>query len=254
MADKNAIKVVLKHTVLQGSHDPRLLQRVATVYVNGEEYRVSAPPEARGNALDWFPHFCVRQVVDWESENDLTHQASGILALKAVKEELEKQQSGSRIADGKHPDGLHCTAQICMKGHVQHFDGKPFDPDAHCPVCGSKCIDVCPHCGDPIPGVEIYKGMDYSRPQFCRKCGRPFPWMAERLQTANDLLQHDDQLTLDDRNSLWSDLQYVMSDPKADLVPAKKRLIDIKLGKATQYVREAILDLLAKTTAEVLKG
>jgi hypothetical protein len=45
-----------------------------------------------------------------------------------------------------------------------------------------------------------------------------------------------------------------MSNPKADLVPAKRKLIDIKLGKATQWVREAVLDLTAKTIAEMTKG
>jgi hypothetical protein len=78
--------------------------------------------------------------------------------------------------------------------------------------------------------------------------------MEDILRTARELLDHDDKLSLDDRNSLWGDLQYVMSDPKADLVPAKRKLIDIKLGKATAYVREVVLDLIAKITAEVLKG
>jgi hypothetical protein len=78
--------------------------------------------------------------------------------------------------------------------------------------------------------------------------------MEDRLRTARELLEHDAKLSLDDRNNLWGDLQYVMSDPKDGLVPAKKKLIEIKLGKATEYVREAILDLMAKTAAEVLKG
>jgi hypothetical protein len=78
--------------------------------------------------------------------------------------------------------------------------------------------------------------------------------MKDRLTTARELLRHDDKLTLEDRNELWDLLQYVMSDPKADLVPAKKKLIEIKLGKATPYVREAILDLSAKIAAEMIKG
>ena len=78
--------------------------------------------------------------------------------------------------------------------------------------------------------------------------------MEDLLTTAHELLEHDEKLSLDDRKNLWGDLQYVMSDPKADLVPAKKKLIEIKLGKATQYVRETILDLMAKTAAEFLKG
>lgn len=78
--------------------------------------------------------------------------------------------------------------------------------------------------------------------------------MEDRLRVARDLLDHDDKLSLDDRNSLWSDLQYVMSDPKADLVPARRKLIEIRLGKATEYVKNTILDLIAKTAAELLKG
>jgi hypothetical protein len=74
------------------------------------------------------------------------------------------------------------------------------------------------------------------------------------LRTARELLNHDDKLTEDDRQSLWPDLQYVMSNPKADLAPAKRKLIDIKLGKATGWVREAILDLTAKTITEMSRG
>ena len=80
-----------------------------------------------------------------------------------------------------------------------------------------------------------------------------YPWMRERLDTALDLLRHDDELTEDDRNSLWSDLQLVMSDPNADLVPAKRKLIEIKLKKASRYAREIILDVIAKIVAERMK-
>jgi hypothetical protein len=78
--------------------------------------------------------------------------------------------------------------------------------------------------------------------------------MQDRLETARELLEHDDRLSLDERNQLWGLLQYVMSDPKADLVPAKRKLIEIKLGKAAQATREVLLDFLAKVAAESLKG
>jgi hypothetical protein len=45
-----------------------------------------------------------------------------------------------------------------------------------------------------------------------------------------------------------------MSDPKADLVPAKKKLIEINLSTATGWIRDLIVDMVAKTTAEVIKG
>ncbi|MBZ5647488.1 MAG: DUF2321 domain-containing protein [Acidobacteriia bacterium] len=248
------IKVVLKQTVLEGSAQPDLLQRVATVYLDGSEYRISAPPEAKGDALDWVSHFTVRQLVDFGSEIEI-HDAIGVLALRATQEELEKGKRASKRALGAHPDGVHCSAQICLNGHVQHCDGASFESNVHCTRCGAPCIDECPRCKEPIRGADKYKPVDmYSRPQFCHACGRPYPWMEDRLNTARELLDHDDKLSLDDRKNLWGDLQYVMSDPRADLVPAKKKLIGIRLEKATEYVREAILDLIAKATAEVLKG
>jgi hypothetical protein len=39
---------VLEQRQLRGSNQDGLLQRVATVYIDGEEYRVLAPPKAEG--------------------------------------------------------------------------------------------------------------------------------------------------------------------------------------------------------------
>jgi hypothetical protein len=249
-------KVVVKQTVLNGSHDPHFLQLVAVVYIRGKEYRVSAPPAAKGNALDWIEHFAVRESVTdfFEGESDSEfHVRLTVLAL--VAEELRKEKVLEPAKTGRHPDGDHCAAQICVAGHVCHCDGVTFNSGEYCKECGSRCVDACPNCGEPIRGTLIYQpASEYQRPSYCHACGRPYPWLEERLKTARELLYHDDQLTEDDRQALWPDLQYVMSNPKSDLVPAKKKLIDIKLGKATKWVREAILDLAAKTMAEMSKG
>ena len=59
------------------------------------------------------------------------------------------------------------------------------------------------------------------------------------------------KLLLEDRENLWDLLQYVMSDPKSDMVPAKKKLIDIKLSKALPATREFIENIIAKYAAEM---
>jgi hypothetical protein len=69
-------------------------------------------------------------------------------------------------------------------------------------------------------------------PPFCHNCGKPYPWMEDRLQTAKELLYHDDKLSLEEREKLWGLLRYVMSDPKSDLAPAKKKLFEIGIAKA----------------------
>ena len=94
---------------------------------------------------------------------------------------------------------------------------------------------------------------DYVRPLFCYNCAKAYPWMQDRLDTARELLWSDDKLSLTDRESLWGLLQYVMSNPKSDLIPAKRKLIDIKLDKATAIVREAVIEFTAKYLAEMLK-
>lgn len=72
--------------------------------------------------------------------------------------------------------------------------------------------------------------------------------------TARRLLNKDDKLTAEDRTELWDLLQDVISSPTDELTPAKRKLLEINLGKATGYIKEAILDLAAKTMAEVIKG
>lgn len=102
---KSEIKVVLKQIVLSGSRQPNLLQRIAVVYINGSEYRVLAPPEAKGDALDWVPHFSVRQLVDINSEVEI-HDASGVLVVKAVKEELERLRQLSAVTVDQSPPSV----------------------------------------------------------------------------------------------------------------------------------------------------
>ena len=100
---------------------------------------------------------------------------------------------------------------------------------------------------------EDYVRPSFVPPSFCYNCAKPYPWMEDRLQTARELLWNDDKLSLEERESLWGLLQYVMSDPKSDLIPAKRKLIDIKLGGAVAATREFIENIIAKTIAETLK-
>jgi hypothetical protein len=251
MSNPNVKVVLASKTLAGGSHDS--LQKVATVYVDGAEYRVYAPEHAKGSAEGWIAHFMVRQQSGANAESEVPNVLRD-LCMRTVTEALKQQNQDARRQMGMHPDGMHCTAQICKQGHIQHCNGLPFSEGAHCTTCGSKCIDECMHCQEPIRGADAYGStFDYVRPQFCHGCGQPYPWMEERLRVARELLDEDDKLSEEDRQSLWGDLQYVMSNPKADLAPAKRKLIDIKLAPATGWIRDAVIDLLAKTAAEMAK-
>jgi len=249
-----ATKVVIENPILRGSRQEGFLQKVATVYLDGgEEFRVMAPSKATGDALEWLKQFEVRQPTD-RGDNVIRDERSGSI-IQHVEVELERRKLDADIWRlGTNDDGRFYAAQICWRGHVQNANGGDFKRGEHCPQCGEAFIDSCPRCEVAIRGNATMDTAKYKLPYYCHACGNPYPWMDERLRTARELLDHDDKLTEDDRKALWADLKYVMSDPKADLVPAKKKLINFKLEKATDWVREAVLDLLAKTAAEVIKG
>jgi hypothetical protein len=162
------------------------------------------------------------------------------------------------IGPGEHVYEGYDTALICENGHqitcyAETSLGGKVD---HCSKCGAKTVSACGNCGQKIRG-HLHGTMPsvYEEPiaNFCYNCGTPYPWMQDRLQTARELLYHDDKLTLDDREKLWGLLQYVMSNPKSDLVPAKKKLFQIGISKALPATRELLLDFMAKLGAEMLK-
>jgi hypothetical protein len=253
-----ATKVVIENAILRSQQE--VPQKVATVYLDGgDEYYVYAPSKATGDALEWLDHLSVRQLSSgnpsFGGEVLVRDLGRSTRVMQALTKELEQRKLDADIwRSGTNPDGRYVAAQICLRGHVLNVNGTDFERGEHCPQCGEACIDACKHCKVAIRGGGVYEPTsNYKLPYFCHKCGRPYPWMEDRLQTAKELLDHDDKLSLEDRKELWDLLQYVMSDPKSDLVPAKKKLIEISLGKAAAVTREIVLDLVAKVTAELLK-
>jgi len=126
----------------------------------------------------------------------------------------------------------------------------------YCIKCGAATLMACSHCEEPIRGYLHGSGTSSAMrepPSFCHKCGKPYPWMQDRFETARELLNHDDKLSLADREKLWGLLQHVMSDPKSDLAPAKKKLFEIGIAKALPATRDFFLDFLAKLGAEMMK-
>jgi len=77
--------------------------------------------------------------------------------------------------------------------------------------------------------------------------------MQDRLNTARELLDDIGNLSLDERHELWDLLKFVMSDPKCEWVPAKTKVIGIKLAKVNKSSREFLLDFTAKVAAQVIK-
>jgi hypothetical protein len=208
--------------------------------------------------LKWIEHFRIHQTAPdgrgWVQANPSLRA----LAIQSVKEALQNLSEFDRLdldksrAGGVHPDGEYCWAQICLRGHILRANGLPKQGE-RCPKSNMETGDICQGCQAPIRGQSV-TSTAYQLPNYCHACGKPYPWMKDKLDTARELLDHDDKLTLDERNELWGLLQYVMSDPKSDLAPAKSKLIDIKVRDAVQVTRELVLDLIARCFAETVKS
>jgi hypothetical protein len=113
------------------------------------------------------------------------------------------------------------VAQVCLNGHVVNFltGTQPEHNKNFCSTCGEKTIVQCTHCNAKMRGhyhtVGAISFLPEVAPSFCHNCGEPYPWMEDRLRIAKELLDHDDKLSLEEREKLWDLLRYVMSDPKS---------------------------------------
>src|SRR5258708_26110597 len=117
MSSPNVKVVLASKTLVVGSNHS--LQKVATVYIDGAEYRVYAPEHAKGYVDEWTAHFGVRQQSGANAESEVPN-AIRDLCMQMVIEALKQQNRDVRREMGTHPDGMHCTAQICKQGHIQH--------------------------------------------------------------------------------------------------------------------------------------
>jgi hypothetical protein len=127
------IRVEIESPTLRGTQEP-LLQDVAVVYADGDEYYVKAPTKATGDALGWIDHCKVCTLGDGDVL--VTGERSDLI-LKLVAKELERLKEGSEIWSGTNPTGRYCAGHICLRGHIQCINGTAFIRGEHCPKCGN---------------------------------------------------------------------------------------------------------------------
>jgi hypothetical protein len=88
------------------SDDPIQLQEVAFVFLDNLEFRVMAPAQAEGDALEWLGHWTVRTSSQDEfyGESEIEpDSAMRIYVLKVAKEQLEKLGRNKSTQDSPEP-------------------------------------------------------------------------------------------------------------------------------------------------------
>lgn len=154
--------------------------------------------------------------------------------------------------------GIYRTAQICLNGHlitdsIQEF---PEKRENFCSKCGAKTIIECPECKNSIRGFRYTEGgfclsYKYEVPLYCYNCGKPYPWVEEKLNTTKELLKLDLVLSDDDKNELSSNMESLLSEtPRTQLAATKFKNLLAKAGSATASAAKDILVDIASETAK----
>jgi hypothetical protein len=120
-----SVKVQVVKSVLSPMGHDEALNRIAVVYMDGEEYRVSAPAKASGPAIEWLDHAFVRQPDTNNFGSELEVSGSrAVLILKYVKEALENYRTPIQPAQASSASGANESAAqtepialLCFRFH-----------------------------------------------------------------------------------------------------------------------------------------
>jgi hypothetical protein len=130
----------------------------------------------------------------------------------------------------------HDVMQVCRNGHniTSMLESEPSRGKAFCPDCGGGTLSACPSCSKSIPGNDWDAGFvtlsELRPPNFCQYCGAPFPWTAERLAVADEMISDLDRLNAEDRGKLSQDL--TSDTGRTELGVSRFRKIAAKAGVA----------------------
>jgi hypothetical protein len=153
------------------------------------------------------------------------------------------------------PHGTVTLAAVCKRGHVIDLAAGPLpDPDEDprfCEECGAPVLRVCRSCEAPLLGVPPFPDASgnldagsWRRPDFCRECGHPFPWIdrAGRIRHLENLLDREE---LDEATELAVREQLeALADPDADDRTTVKRMARLRELAPGFWERSGVREVL----------
>src|SRR5438552_2328328 len=119
------------------------------------------------------------------------HRGVDLISLSKCRA-VRHNSSHSHMADFWDPVHFdHDVAQLCLNGHVinpRSIEYPEFNQE-FCEKCGETTTTDCPSCGSKIRGKTMGSliAERFYAPNYCLKCGKPYPWTEHRLRTAKEL-------------------------------------------------------------------
>lgn len=154
------------------------------------------------------------------------------------------------------------TAQVCLNGHhtTSRFESSPEYHSKFCPDCGAETITKCPNCNSNIKGkVEydsvVFIGEGYTPPSFCYACGTAFPWMQSAIDSAVELAQLSDALSVSEIALFQTDLKDLsVESPKTQVAIVRTKALLGKVGKEIGSGLKSIIIEIASEAAKKAMG
>lgn len=160
-------------------------------------------------------------------------------------------------------DSYYDTAQICLNGHVINgsFHDYPEHNQDHCDKCGKATITKCQKCNAEIRGD--YKSIDVgavcgdiTAPNFCHKCGTPYPWMTKKMEAFREITDNLEEITSEEKEKLKSSIDdIVVETPNSEVAGLGFKKILKKLKKDSyECIRGIIVDIASEAIKKSLFG
>jgi len=144
------------------------------------------------------------------------------------------------------------TAQVCLSGHVITHRVKECASRTKnfCTICGEPTTTKCSNCSAPIKG--FYSGdsilADYTRPNYCHDCGKPYPWTENAIIESSIVIDKDLELSIEDKEEFK---QAITSLVKSKESPSRFKTFLKKTSKATaQSLKDILIDVLSESISK----
>lgn len=151
----------------------------------------------------------------------------------------------------------YSVAQYCLNGHPIVTNMKyPNLKSEYCSKCGAATITRCSNCDTSIRGDIKVTSINYAtqkpsemyyhkqRPNYCHKCGKPYPWTEQALEAAKMLINDDESFNQTVKDNLTEVLPDIIAEtPKSTLAATRFGKAIKSAGKFTaEGLRQFIID------------
>ena len=156
-------------------------------------------------------------------------------------------------------NGNYDNAQICLNGHVitSAINENQANLKKHCEKCGEITITNCLNCNKQIRGSYISDSIFfpyYDKPNFCKDCGKPYPWTQRAIDATLELAGEIDNITNEEQIEFKDTIENLVKDtPKTSVAIVRYKKIALKAGKViADGFKSILIDIASESVKKTL--